>query len=507
MNRQTCMLFLLVLGAASQYAAAGGFSITYPGSCPANSACLTGGSHTDYHEVDTAFYSDFKSGNGGWFLGSMGDASVRELRTIALSGGPVVINTAGPRALGTEKQSVLAVENKNLGTVYYLDGTHANYFETLGYPLTSSAPATTYSRRPTLIMSIQGTAFCGGSSRDGLCKDEYDFWGGKPGKAVFDWQNWVLDTASSVAGGRGEVYHVILIWNTNASNADQVKQTADQVTKLLDGKGDWDIILMGHSRGGVFAHELAGRLTGQPSAHQVYTILLDTTAALPWNDTYPRREPPNVTGYQYDDGKKFVPLGLTNGATVDGRRTLGYRYTQLRNLTDNRCKQLFSDSCSHEYFPEEYIRQGYFRSDLKEIFARNHPGRNYPEWFAKLEPEEKESYWEVHAPFVHGIADVDASCNSLECFLHVNVLGLGSDIRVERSGFSVGQSLVVATASLAVSAHGIKAKGDSLLVDVGVSIDAKDPLRVETGVATAIDVDISATKGGKVRIGGYEFKW
>jgi hypothetical protein len=201
-------------------------------------------------------------------------------------------------------------------------------------------------------------------------------------------------------------------------------------------------------------------------------------------------------------------LGLTGGITQDSRRILGYRYTQLRNLTDNLCgKQWFSDSCSHQYFPDEYISQGYFRSDLEDIFARNRPDQGYREWFPQLEPRKKEERWEVHAPFVHAIADVDASCNSFECDLHVNVLGAGADIRVDRSGFSVGQSLVVATASLAVSAHGIKANAESTLLDVGVSIDAKDPLRVEAGVATAIDVDISATKGGKVRIGGYEFKW
>lgn len=131
----------------------------------------------------------------------------------------------------------------------------------------------TYGIRPTLIVSIHGFQ---GLTGDGHLESS-------------TWQFLVSKQLTPYLDlGLGQFKHFMVDWHSNKRNRLQVEDVADHLEEFLDARiEEWDVLLVGHSRGGIFAHELSKKLLGKKNIHSLRTALLDPTAVSAMGDTYP----------------------------------------------------------------------------------------------------------------------------------------------------------------------------------------------------------------------------
>ncbi len=161
---------------------------------------------------------------------------------------------------------------------------------------------------PTLVVTIHGWAEFRGASAN-------------------QWKDYgeVLLSHLESKGGRGRVISVT--WNSNGRNVVPAENASIHIDQFLAAQTErWNIVIVGHSRGGVFANELAGRLRNNPNLNNVLSVLLDPTGAVVMED---RSKPKARRGSTilYDDGYDLLP------GTIDGKSILStgsYSYRLVR---------------------------------------------------------------------------------------------------------------------------------------------------------------------------------
>ena len=157
-----------------------------------------------------------------------------------------------------------------------------------------------YDRRPTLFVSIPGWH----GSLDGR-HSEIDNWQSE------DLQEAIKGMTKHASDHFSEIRHMAVQWQSARPNGKQVNEANKAIKSwLADRSYKWDVVIIGHSRGGVFAHELASDLAGYHKVDSLHTVLLDPTAAKGWGDIYPRKLPTssNVASYGsvHYDGDGFI---------------------------------------------------------------------------------------------------------------------------------------------------------------------------------------------------------
>lgn len=170
----------------------------------------------------------------------------------------------------------------------------------------------TFSVRPTLFVSIPG-------------------WHGsiKPGVSVIEpWQRDELRTKISEMTQLGnnhfsEIKYMVVKWQSARSNKRQVKEAGKAIRSWLRKRTlEWDVVLIGHSRGGIFAHDLSEELKSGANINTLHTILLDPTAAIGWADSYPSKLQTSSSHQSYgslyydddgyiDDDENHVSSGIS----------------------------------------------------------------------------------------------------------------------------------------------------------------------------------------------------
>jgi hypothetical protein len=164
---------------------------------------------------------------------------------------------------------------------------------------------TTRSVRPTLFVSIPGASFDNAS-------------GSGVGFALKD-----LSLKLSTLVNTQQYMLFTVDWESLMPNQAQVENVSDLIKNFLATKAfAWDVVIMGHSRGGVFAHRLGERLAGNAKISKLHLMLLDPTAATTFGDTYPTMKPAGAYGYLKYDSQPFVPIGAL--ATRSDENITGY---------------------------------------------------------------------------------------------------------------------------------------------------------------------------------------
>ncbi len=126
--------------------------------------------------------------------------------------------------------------------------------------------------RPTLFITLHGASLV----------DVF-----KDGAGIDQYQN---DIAASIRKrGLQHNYAVWTVkWDSLLNNTRQVKKLRERVNGFLsEQKYNWDVVVVGFSRGGVFAHELSDDIEHNSKINKLYTILLDPTASKTIGDRYP----------------------------------------------------------------------------------------------------------------------------------------------------------------------------------------------------------------------------
>lgn len=199
-------------------------------------------------------------------------------------------------------------------------------------PVVTYTPAggTVYNRRPTLLVSLCG--FMGSYPGSGTCNMQYS-----------------LERHIANTYGQYQYKHFAVDWQTFLTNVHQVRDVANLIDDFLESKAvPWDVVIVGFSRGGVFAHDLARALVGHNKIDNLHTYLLDPTGSPAFSDVYPAYKPtaPGFAhhGFNYYDNRPWVDeyLTTTNATTESDRPISGY----INN---------YFDATLHGAFPGEWI--------------------------------------------------------------------------------------------------------------------------------------------------------
>lgn len=175
-----------------------------------------------------------------------------------------------------------------------------------------SLPSSALHRAPTLFIALSG----------------FDL--NLTGSGIRQWQtNFLQAVAENMTDYEVAVWRVD--WQASRPMSKQIKLLEKKVKHYLkDRKYAWDVVLVGHSRGAVFAHHLADRIDGNSKVNSIQTYLLDPTASTTHGDIYPKNKigsSPSFYGDLYYDGNKFASTAVGDAAlsTISDESISGYR--------------------------------------------------------------------------------------------------------------------------------------------------------------------------------------
>lgn len=160
-------------------------------------------------------------------------------------------------------------------------------------------------------------------------------------------------------GGLAQYRHLIVNWSDTFPIDNQAEHIANIIEMMIEHKRDaWNIVLVGHSRGGILAHEISKLVTNATNAANIVTVLLDPTAAIVSGDKYPRnlteRDSSSFTaiGYNYFDQQgwlEFDGVSYFDGSTVGTESDMsisGYINTVV-------------DAGGHQKFPSSWLSNSF----------------------------------------------------------------------------------------------------------------------------------------------------
>lgn len=183
-----------------------------------------------------------------------------------------------------------------------------------------------YNYRPTLFISL-----CGASAPLSL-----------DGRGNCPWQMDNLDkTLRTTLLNQYQYKHFAVDWDTHKPTRHQVDDLADVVKDFLNSRVNaWDVVIIGFSRGGIFAHELTEKIVTHGKVANLHTYLLDPTAASIFQDIYPSGiqliQPSGFYGHYYYDNRPFeMDVGSLPGLTISDQPIGGYS-THYINSTHTR---------------------------------------------------------------------------------------------------------------------------------------------------------------------------
>ncbi len=231
---------------------------------------------------------------------------------VSLREGKFVLIDAGGILVPVQYESSEVILSSQQAFLRFSDGAMSGVVST---PVSRQViPAGTgYAMRPTLVVSIHGF--------EGF--DNSGHVGGKTG-----WQNNITTELRNYMGD-SQFKHFLVDWHSDKSNRRQSSDVADHVKNFLDNRlYEWDVVLVGHSRGGIFAHELSKKLLGQTNINSLHTVLLDPTASTSMGDIYPhslyKSSKTPHKGSFYLDGECFIDALNLCGPTDSDYEISGY---------------------------------------------------------------------------------------------------------------------------------------------------------------------------------------
>lgn len=216
-----------------------------------------------------------------------------------------------------------------------------------------------YNKRPTLYISIGGYR---GLENNSSLDDGY---------GINNWQT-EMESILATTLDDSQYKHFMVDWDSAKSNRLQVEDLGHVVNSFLNSRTyAWDVVIVGHSRGGVFGHDLTRQIVGNRKINNLHTFLLDPTAATFMSDIYPSYKhtdsPTNHYASLYYDDAPFIDeygfaLGTTSDRPIDGYTNYG-RGTTIFNS-------------NHVDFAIDWIGAtvGGFFEALSEINSRKFPG-------------------------------------------------------------------------------------------------------------------------------------
>ncbi|MCA9103845.1 MAG: hypothetical protein KDA83_00385 [Planctomycetales bacterium] len=340
-------------------------------------------------------------------------------------------------------------------------------------------------RRPTLLVITQGAATT-------------NVGGAGTGRHVYPWQETLAQAMEDDLRKAGSQVHTMVVsWNSLATNTTQTERVANHIKEFLAARSQqWDVVLVGHSRGAIFNQEIAGLLGDPKNMNVLQHVMIDPTAATSMGDQYPQGTPRNVDrAIVYDDGYQFLPFA----AVRDGERVAGAEYQRV-SLPDTG---YYDTAASHNRIAKWYA-QGAYHADLDWLLSQKSTGR----YAGEQTSDNGREYVSVSGPAKEqNLIDVGFDPNrNGDMHGYISVLGVGGvDIKIGKSGVQAGGGVTfggsagVGLSQDGVSIHVTGPGAGPLNYGYGVVI-TKDEATVNADVGP-LNITLS-TKGGSIYVGG-----
>ena len=248
----------------------------------------------------------------------------------------------GAGLYGTSIDSVI-VKSDLSETEFFDDGSYQSlimlpYAQSFGNE--SSYECTDF-RNPTLVVTIPGyngdaLLVGAGNGRAGFQSDVYN-------EVLRRYTN-SDDGCSIISNSYVEVWSVD--WDSARDNGRQVRKLVDRISAFLEKQSvSWDVVVIGYSRGGIFEHDLVSEINPYLYGN-IFLALLDPTAALTWQDDFPRKKSPNIPNNfssNLYDGEAFLGYGFSAHTVSD------------KNISNYDVNKAVDYSNSHMTFADDWV--------------------------------------------------------------------------------------------------------------------------------------------------------
>jgi len=293
---------------------------------------------------------------------------------------------------------------------------------------------------------------------------------------------------------QGSQPHVMKVeWDTYAANSKSVPYAARKINAWLNERlQKWDVMLVGHSRGGIFVSDLARQMSSQNIA-TLQQFLLDPTASIAQGDAYPTGVATRVNrAVLYDDGLPF----LASFMVKDGLAVPGSEY---RRVTVPGMGPL--DTGGSHTGLANYFASTLYKDDLAKLLQGNPSVASRP--FKREQVDVLDDklqrvvcYETIKCPMQRKgpIVNVTGDYRDGTARGNVTILGSGGvDIMIGKAGIGVSAGVV---------GFG---KFGAAITDKGATITVTDPTGMASGGLivsrdqTRLDVNVA---GVQISIGG-----
>lgn len=398
----------------------------------------------------------------------------------------------------------------NIGDVYMQDNVaetvtrhEVEHFSLHGIP----------QRSPTLFISIGGA----------------NFYTDPDGNRIHEWQegNYIGKVITLfMSQAQAEFHYMMVDWNSLRPNGEQSRRLAKIVRYFLDSRiQPWDIVIIGHSRGGIFAHDLSEDLSYNQHRNQrkLYTLLIDPTAALLLGDHFPNGKPSGVTlAKNYYDNRPLIDSNVNQLLfnVIDDRDIPNYDVNFFyRQEIDH-----LSDLESHSGIIFDYVRRQ-FTQDLLDVLNRKDPPRDYPQEGCRCEVVKIGDPKTLFSSNLQ--VEVGPFGFHMEGELGIDRLQASFDVHADSSRLSASVASALVAGSISFTHEGMSAYGSVAQVgSIGATIDEEGldvnydtfghstqvvieedevAITVTAGADSSIEV---STSGAEIKLGGVTIvKW
>jgi len=382
----------------------------------------------------------------------------------------------------------LVLNNKEYGKFTFSNGMMRSITQTVIVGRPTNPPSST-NVRPTLFITIPGFKFDLASLS-------------APDSNLYYWQTLINDEVSDLAVSSNPRHsqhkHIMIGWDSYKMMKRQVEDAADKINEFLDARAyPWDVVIIGHSRGGIFSHELSEQIVSHGNISNLHTILLDPTATIGvlggMNDQYPlgKKNKSNGTHYgslYYDD----VPFAVAADISTVGDQPINGYDNYGRGSLSHSFKPPVSLDKSHGYFADEWIKDtdiGFERA-LADIWSKKDsatfaydPAGGLLE---KYDISESDFIFDGSVAFNDGNLEIDG-------MIVGGPVGATIDASFGKSGIDASTTVLIVSSQIAINKSYVGASANAYLTNASASLSTK-------GVNTSFDV---LGSGGSV---GAEFE-
>ena len=305
-----------------------------------------------------------------------------------------------------------------------------------------------FSKRPTLFVSIHG-AFV----------DNFDIW-----------QEQLNDKVNDLVAIDQQTVHFLVNWDSEYPITPQSEDLTKHIKGFLNDKQyEWDVVLVGHSRGAIFTHLLSEELVKFNKVNKLYSVLIDPTAATVFGDFFPTIKPSNANrlhfGVNLFDGLGW--LGNVNIGTTADMNIAGYH-------------NILVSGTNHTQIAGQWVNgafsQSGFSSLVETINQNKDSGTFYKDGIAGLHYvniEASDFSIDGGVDFVNGELTGDVS-------ISIGQLSSGITGSLGVNGAEVTANLLLASSYTSLQQDRIEISRSGLAESASVSIS-------ESGISTQID--------------------